>query len=334
MVQDKMIWHYDSKGRFSTKSAYRLALTLLHPTAPGSSNSSLGCQLWKQIWFAKVPGKIKIHTWRVCSSILPTISTLQSRHVFIDNGCYFCNTNDETIEHISRDCWFVRDLFKLFPEFDRIFREVLPSMSITSWLQFCLEILSQDEFALLLVLLWSIWKERNQRLWSRKFKTLHQVYFQVRNFVQLLKSSTSRRSRGVVRPRRSWLPPPSGWLKANIDGAFNQDSHCGGIGVLIRDSTGSIVGGFCGKISNVLSPDIVEAMAGREACELAAEFQLAPIVFESDCLKLVEASKCDEEDGSGFGRIVEDIRFLLSSTPSAFFSHVFRESNLAAHKLV
>ncbi|XP_040361831.1 uncharacterized protein LOC121049227 [Rosa chinensis] len=170
-------------------------------------------------------------------------------------------------------------------------------MSITSWLQFCLEILSHDEFALLLVLLWSIWKERNERLWSRKFKTLHQVYFQV-HFVQLLRSSTSRRSRGAVRPRRSWLPPPSGWLKANIDGAFNQDTHCG---------------------------DIVEAMAGREACELAAEFQLAPIVFESDCLKLVEASKCDEEDGSGFGRIVEDIRFLLSSTPSTFFSHVFRQ---------
>ncbi|KAL6179664.1 hypothetical protein ACLB2K_046336 [Fragaria x ananassa] len=97
-----------------------------------------------------------------------------------------------------------------------------------------------------------------------------------------------------------------------------------------RDVTGR--NRYYGRVANVTSPDLVEAYAGRLACEMARELQLFPIVLESDCLNLVKATQSDMED-SAFGMIVEDIKQDSLSLNSSFFSHVFRESNLVAHKL-
>ena len=126
-----------------------------------------------------------------------------------------------------------------------------------------------------------------------------------------------------------------GWLKINIDGAFDQFTHCGGVGIVVRDSEGSVLEGFCKKINHVYSPDIVEAEAGRMACEFACFHHLSPVVFESDCQKLVRDSTIgkDDEDHSNFGMVLADIRSSLSLLPSSFFSHVYRESNVMAHSV-
>ncbi|KAL6124975.1 hypothetical protein ACLB2K_077483 [Fragaria x ananassa] len=65
--------------------------------------------VWKGIWAARVPGKIKVHAWRVCNAILPTISQLCKKQVSIEELCYFCNSELETVEHITRDCPYVHD---------------------------------------------------------------------------------------------------------------------------------------------------------------------------------------------------------------------------------
>ncbi|KAK9033344.1 hypothetical protein V6N11_018377 [Hibiscus sabdariffa] len=41
-----------------------------------------------------------------------------------------------------------------------------------------------------------------------------------------------------------WCPPPEDFVKINTDGAFNQSSHEAGIGVVARNSTGEVLGGF------------------------------------------------------------------------------------------
>ncbi|KAL6145273.1 hypothetical protein ACLB2K_055961 [Fragaria x ananassa] len=76
----------------------------------------------------------------------------------------------------------------------------------------------------------------------------------------------------------------------------------GGIDVLLRDSDGHVVGGICMKVDTVASLDTVEALAGRAACELTAEFNLSPVVFESECLKLVKTCSSSVEDESTFGQ--------------------------------
>ncbi|KAL6228478.1 hypothetical protein ACLB2K_002428 [Fragaria x ananassa] len=164
-IPDRLVWHYDVKVRFSTKSAYVLARQL-NQSQPSASVGESVQNFWKKVWFSKAPGKVKVHIWRVCSSILPTVSAMRTKRVFVENGGFFCNNPDETIEHVSRDCWFTRELVKQFPEVSR----------------------------------------------------------------------------------------------------------CGGIGVVIRDSNSFVVGGVCLKVEHISFPDMVEAVAGRVACELALEF--------------------------------------------------------------
>ncbi|XP_024200592.1 uncharacterized protein LOC112203927 [Rosa chinensis] len=120
-VPDRLTWHYDKKGRFSTKSAYVLAFVELHNFGEVATSSEDLSSFWKQIWFAQIPGKVKVHWWK----------------------------------------------------------------------------------------------------------------FQIRSYDMLFQSTLATPRSTALRGRAVWLPPPSGWLKANGDGAFDFSSKLGGLGVLI-----------------------------------------------------------------------------------------------------
>ncbi|XP_062006807.1 uncharacterized protein LOC133723945 isoform X2 [Rosa rugosa] len=132
---------------------------------------------------------------------------------------------------------------------------------------------------------------------------------------------------------KPWCPPSAGWLKANIDGAFHMTTWSGGLGVVIRDSVGTVVAGACGTCTDVASPVVVKALACRLACKVVVDNDLGPVMFEADCLQVVQAICAEGEDTSDFGRIIDDISSLLSSLAGSFFSHVYRESNKLAHKV-
>ncbi|XP_040367476.1 uncharacterized protein LOC112178299 [Rosa chinensis] len=233
-VPDRLTWHYDKKGRFSTKSAYVLAFEELHNFGEVATSSEDLSSFWKHIWFAQIPGKVKVHWWKVCSSILPTAALLRTKQVVVQDGCWFCNDHDESINHITRDCQFVQDLLSLFPE---------------------------------------------------------------------------------------------------LHGVLQIDCNEGGLGVVIRDVMGDIVGGVCITVNSVTSPDVVEAMACRAACSLAVQFHLSPIMFETDCQSLVSTIEAEGEETSSLGRIIEDINFSLGILVGSSLRHVYREANMAAHNL-
>ncbi|XP_062020783.1 uncharacterized protein LOC133737191 [Rosa rugosa] len=330
-VPDRLVWHFDLKGKFTTKSAYKLAVGALHPNTTTSSSSEVSVPIWKSIWAAKIPGKIKVHVWRACTSILPTISQPRDRRVFLQDGCYFCNDVEESIVHISRVCAFVKNLLNLFPSMQSVL--ATPMSSMLDWLSFCLSRLSNEDFDLLLMLIWGVWKERNQRVRSGIFHSVAQVHFQVMSLFNTFKAVNVENKLTLGRQVKPWCPPPVGWLKANVDGAYNMHLRHGGLGVVVRDSMGDIVAGACCRCDDVTSPYMVEALAGRLACKIALQFHLTPIIVESDCLRLVQAVQAAGEDTSEIGRIVDDISLALTSMAGSFFCHVYRESNKIAHKL-
>ncbi|XP_062015245.1 uncharacterized protein LOC133731834 [Rosa rugosa] len=333
-VSDRLIWHFDAKGLFSTKSAYKLAINLIHVDIPSVSNPTPFVETWKRIWAARIPGKVKVHMWKVCASILPTVAQLRTKRIWVNDGCVFCNDGDESIHHISRDCSLVHDMLRKVPGLSSVISSKSANQaSILDWLFHCMQSLSPELFDFLLYLLWAVWKERNQRVWNSKTLELDQLFFQAASGFSLFTSLRPGRSSNTKRASTPWYPPPAGWLKANLDGAFDSSTNMGGIGVVVRDSEGLIVGGTCCRVSSVSAPIVVEALAGRAACAWAVEFKQAPIIFESDCLQLVNYLKAEEEDHSIIGRVIDDIVVHLASIPSSFFQHIYRESNLDAHKL-
>ncbi|KAL0312260.1 UNVERIFIED_CONTAM: hypothetical protein Sradi_5625300 [Sesamum radiatum] len=65
-VEDELIWHYETNGRFSIRSAYRLALTFREEGS--GSNSRIG---WQFIWKSKAPPKVLMFAWRCVQNSSP-----------------------------------------------------------------------------------------------------------------------------------------------------------------------------------------------------------------------------------------------------------------------
>ncbi|XP_024172251.1 uncharacterized protein LOC112178325 [Rosa chinensis] len=277
IVPDRLIWHFDMNGLFTTKSAYKIAFASLHLVLISGSSSNSNPSHWKFIWAAPIPGKVKVHVWKVCASILPTASQLRSRRVPVEDGCLFCNSEEETLSHVSRECCFTRDVIGLAPDLLLVLHT--PPSSLLDWLALCYTLVTPRAFAFLLMLLWGVWKERNQRLWVGKGRTVQQVFCHttsiLHSYVVARHSVTPRLGRQV----KPWSITPAGWLKVNIDGAFDQGTRRGGLGIVVRDADSTVVAGACGQCSDVLQPLVVEALASRLACKLVEENSLAPVIF-------------------------------------------------------
>ncbi|KAL5567359.1 hypothetical protein UlMin_030523 [Ulmus minor] len=56
--QDSYCWHYDAKGLYSVKSAYRLGMELACSVHPSSTAPATG-SWWKALWNASIPPKVK-----------------------------------------------------------------------------------------------------------------------------------------------------------------------------------------------------------------------------------------------------------------------------------
>ncbi|KAM1145610.1 hypothetical protein PS2_037343 [Malus domestica] len=75
----RLIWHCEKNGQFSVRNAYQLACKEVegsHSGADGSGSRNSDRVLWKKVWGACVPGKVKILGWRGCLNSLPTRSKL------------------------------------------------------------------------------------------------------------------------------------------------------------------------------------------------------------------------------------------------------------------
>lgn len=102
---------------------------------------------------------------------------------------------------------------------------------------------------MILVIVWSVWKERN--VWFREGKvcSISQLFYQIRTSMFLLRSCRTNKT-GLRRQFKQWTPPPQGWLKVNFDGAFDYLSGCGGLGVIIRDAQAVVIGGAYFKVDH------------------------------------------------------------------------------------
>ena len=97
-----------------------------------------------------------------------------------------------------------------------------------------------------------------------------------------------------------------------------------GIGVVIRNSSGQVIGALSNRINLPSALDDVEAIAYRKAISFALELGVEEVVFEGDSETIIKALNSDSSCLSTFGHIVEDARALALNFASFCFSHVKR----------
>lgn len=104
---ETIIWVAEKNGMFSTKKCFFLARSCGEICGDESTGSVMNSEtqfIWKALWRACVPRKVKICVWRGCMNALPTRANLKRRKVITTETCFFCDGDTETVEHELLEC--------------------------------------------------------------------------------------------------------------------------------------------------------------------------------------------------------------------------------------
>ena len=142
-----------------------------------------------------------------------------------------------------------------------------------------------------------------------------------------------RRVAAAVSRFPRWIPPIPDQFKINFDGAVFSDLDAVGLGVVVRDSRGKVLGAVAERIPIPNSPAIVEALACRRAMIFARELSLPDAIFEGDAELIIKALRAKEVNHPEYGHVIQDSLVLASYFRVCAFSHVRRVSNSVAHFL-
>jgi hypothetical protein len=118
-MEDWPAWHFDAKGLFSVKSAYKLAVarrdahTGQDASSYVSANRGVRGFLWVKIWQLKVPNKVKMFIWRLARNSLPVRRNIIRCEVKLDTICPICRRLDEDCGHIFFKCKFAKMCWRL-----------------------------------------------------------------------------------------------------------------------------------------------------------------------------------------------------------------------------
>ena len=111
-VRDSIIGLHNKKGKFSVKSAYKLARrTQIHGDRAEASSGCVGRKIWPVLWKLKIPNKVKVFGWRACHDILPTSYNLSRRRIITEDKCQLCTRETETTTHALWECTIVQDVW-------------------------------------------------------------------------------------------------------------------------------------------------------------------------------------------------------------------------------
>ncbi|KAE8685641.1 Mannosyl-oligosaccharide 1,2-alpha-mannosidase MNS2 [Hibiscus syriacus] len=211
----------------------------------------------RHVWTGVAPPRVEAFVWKVTHQRVAVKEELLKRGVVgIDHPlCPICGKCEESISH----------LFLHFPR-SNIWKFIPRAV------------------------LWSVWKCRNEIVFQKKKVDSAMLFFLARyrtatwfgvNFEDVyipfdslvgdlkLVDSNGNQKKGCSTPSK-WVPPPQGFLKLNVDGAMAKGWDKGGIGGLIRDDRGLLVGSFSENIGGV-PPILAELMAIKRGLTLIEE---------------------------------------------------------------
>ena len=130
-----------------------------------------------------------------------------------------------------------------------------------------------------------------------------------------------------------WLPPIHLSYKVNFDGTVFKELGVAGLGVVIRDFEGPVIGALAERIPLPDSATTVGALACRRAVLLAKEMNIFEATFEGDAKMITNALKDGGTNHPEFGHVIQDSLVLASAFRFCNFSHVKRLVNSVAYYL-
>ncbi|XP_042942894.1 uncharacterized protein LOC122277073 [Carya illinoinensis] len=299
--KDKWIWIEEANGCFKVKSAYRLFQAINSREVVETSNRVQENYMWKSLWKMHVPQKIKNFAWRACKNILPTLTNLRHRNMIVEEGCSFC-------------------------------LRLQQQQSFKENVKIVLDNGTEADLALFFVLCWGMWYRRNKHKMEGERVTPNAA---ANMAMSLHKSFTELKNLNATVARKSyrWKHPPPEFLKLNVDGATFIEYRKVGIGLILRDSTGTVVMAATISETEVNDPSTIELLAILRGMQMCIPLGIPKLMVESDCLMLVNELQSSQAPSSVNSNLVMEVKNLMSCFHEVLFEHVNRTCNGVAHVL-
>ncbi|CAL5401578.1 unnamed protein product [Camellia sinensis] len=233
---------------------------------------------------------------------------------------------------VGRSCW------------DKLWQKVwqlkLPNkIKVFAW-KACNDILpvmfhgDESNLGLFVALCWGIWQRRNQVIFCETHVSVEATVAMFCNLVSDFGQVQQRIQGPMLRDRVvRWCAPAEGWFKINFDGAWFKELQTVGVGVVIRNSMGEVMGAMSEQLPFWVDADCAEAFAAAKAIELAKYLGFSDIILEGDSLNIVKALWEDVELLPEYGHLVSQVVGASRLFRSFQVCHVGRMGNMLAHGL-
>jgi hypothetical protein len=161
--EDSITWRWTRDGKFSVASAYRCQFRGCFTSLPAT-----------KIWRCFVEPKVKFVLWLVLHDKILTADNMLKKHSPCNQTCSLCFCMEETTAHLLTHCNFseaawnrVVGLFQL-----PIYEAFSSAQSPFDWVRLITSTGSKKDkrrnLGILAIFWWTIWKERNRRIFGGK----------------------------------------------------------------------------------------------------------------------------------------------------------------------
>lgn len=119
----------------------------------------------------------------------------------------------------------------------------------------------------------------------------------------------------------------------NIDVGLNIQKMRVGGGIITRKDDGSLIKAWATSESKLGEPEVEEALAIRQALNIAKQNGWRKIMIQFDCKRIIDKIREKNTEDSNIGVILFDILKISQDFAECYFSFIKREGNCVAHQL-
>jgi hypothetical protein len=163
-VEDDIAWNLTSNGIYSTTSAYKAQFF-------GATSTIMNKLVWR-VW---APPKMKFFAWLAIHNRLWTADRLDKRGWTNCGLCPLCKQTQETAAHLLSNCCFTKRLWGMVKDWlgiaSIVTTEWMDDIALQSWWEnmSATNVPNRKAMASLTILVsWTIWNERNARVFRNK----------------------------------------------------------------------------------------------------------------------------------------------------------------------
>lgn len=116
---------------------------------------------WNKLWALKLPSKVTLFLWHVCTGCLPAAVALSSKQI-VHCACW---NEIETDTHVLFTCDFARTVWAMTEVQQGL--QVLPYESAFKSLLKTFEVCTRGQCVQMGIITWDLWSGRNKWVWER-----------------------------------------------------------------------------------------------------------------------------------------------------------------------